>query len=45
MWFGKSFWDYGKETYLDGFIDDVRIYNVPLDVEQVQNLYNMRKGN
>lgn len=45
MWFGKSFWDYGKETYFDGFIDDVRIYNVPLDVEQVKNLYDMRKRN
>jgi hypothetical protein len=45
MWFGKSFWDYGKETYFDGFIDDIRIYNVPLDSKQVKNLYDMRTGN
>jgi len=45
MWLGKGFWDYGKETYFNGFIDDIRIYNVPLDAKQVKNLYDMRTGN
>jgi hypothetical protein len=45
MWFGKGFWDYGKETFFDGFIDDIRIYNAPLDAKQVKNLYDMRTGN
>ncbi len=44
MWFGKGFWDFGKETYFDGFIDDIRIYNIPLGEKQVTNLYDMRNG-
>ena len=42
MWLGKGFWDFGKETYFEGFMDDIRIYNVPLDAKQVKNLNEMR---
>ncbi len=42
MWLGRGFWDYGKEVYFDGFIDDVRIYDLPLNRKQVKHLYNMR---
>lgn len=42
MWFGKSFWDYANETYFNGYIDDIRIYDVPLNAEEVTSLYNLR---
>lgn len=42
LWFGKGFWDFGKVTYFDGFIDDIRIYNVPLSSAEVKSLYEMR---
>ena len=45
LWFGKSFWDFGKEVYLDGFIDDLRIYNIPLNAKEVKDLYAMGTGN
>ena len=44
MWIGKGFWDHGKETYFDGFIDDLRIYNVPLNTEEVRKLYKMKNA-
>lgn len=45
MWIGKGFWDFGKETYFDGFIDDLRIYNIPLSGEEVKKLYEMKNRN
>lgn len=45
MWIGKGFWDFGKETYFDGFIDDLRIYNIPLSDEEVKELYEMKNAN
>lgn len=44
MWFGKGFWDFGKEVYFDGYIDDLRIYNIPLSEKEVKDLYNLRTG-
>ena len=45
LWIGKGFWDFGKETYFDGFIDDLRIYDIPLSGEQVKKLYEMKNAN
>ena len=45
MWIGKGFWDHAKETYFDGYIDDFRIYNVPLSTEEVKELYKMKNSN
>ncbi len=45
LWFGKGFWDYGKEVYFNGFIDDLRIYDIPLNANEVKDLYNMKTGN
>ncbi len=44
LWLGKGFWDFGKETFFDGYIDDVRIYNIPLGSDQVKSLYDDRNG-
>ena len=45
LWIGKGFWDFGKETYFDGFIDDLRIYDIPLSDEEVKKLYEMKNAN
>ena len=42
MWFGKGFWDFAKEIYFDGYIDDVRIYSIQLNAKEVKTLYDMR---
>lgn len=42
IWIGKGFWDYAKETYFDGYIDDVRIYSIPLNAKNVKSLYDLR---
>ncbi|MCH2216266.1 MAG: LamG domain-containing protein [Flavobacteriales bacterium] len=39
IWIGKGHWK-NKEVYFDGLIDDIRIYNTPLGLEQVKELYN-----
>lgn len=41
MMLGKGFWNHAKETYFDGFLDDIRIYNRALDKSEVSELYNM----
>ena len=41
LWIGKSIW-MGKEAYFDGLIDDVRIYNKPLNTEEIKELYNSK---
>lgn len=41
LWIGKCIW-LGKESYFDGFIDEVRIYNKPLDSNEVKELYNSK---
>lgn len=41
LWIGKGFWK-GKEVYFDGLIDDVRIYNKPLVLKEIQELYKAR---
>ena len=38
MWIGKGYWK-DKEVFFDGLIDDIRIYNRPLLLEDVQELY------
>ncbi len=38
LWLGKGHWD-RKEQYLEGTIDELRIYNKPLSFEQVKTLY------
>lgn len=43
MWIGKAFWDHAQETFFDGFIDDVRIYSIPLNIAEVKSLYSMKK--
>ena len=45
MWIGKAFWAHGKETFFDGFIDDLRIYNIPISTEEVVKLYEMKNSN
>ena len=45
LWIGKGFWDFGKESYFDGFMDDLRIYDIPLSGEQVKKLYEMKNAN
>ncbi len=42
MWIGKGFWNFAKETYFDGFMDDLRIYSKALNKEEVQKLYNLK---
>lgn len=40
MWLGKGYWD--AETYfLEGSIDELRIYNRPLTAREVKDLYGM----
>ncbi len=41
MWIGKGFWK-SKEVYFDGLIDDVRIYNKPLNLKDAQELYSAK---
>jgi len=41
MWVGKGFWK-SKEVYFDGLIDDLRIYDKPLNLEDVQELYSAK---
>ena len=41
LWIGKGFWNFAKETYFDGFIDDLRIYSKALNKEEVKKLYNL----
>jgi hypothetical protein len=41
LWIGKGYWK-EKEVYFDGLIDDVRIYNTPLNLEDIQYLYKVR---
>lgn len=41
MWLGRSFWGQ-YDTYFDGMIDDVRIYDRPLSSEEAGELY--RRG-
>ncbi len=42
MWIGKGFWNHRKETFLNGSIDDLRIYNAPLSGDDVKKLYQMK---
>lgn len=44
MWIGKGFWNYAKETYFDGYIDDLRIYDIPLSSKQVKKLFDMKNA-
>ena len=45
LWIGKGFWDYAKEIYFDGYVDDVRIYNVALNAKEVMKLYKLQNSN
>jgi len=45
LWFGKGFWDFGKEVYFNGFIDDLRIYDTPLNAKEIKDLYSMKTVN
>jgi hypothetical protein len=38
MWLGKGYWD-AEPYYLDGAVDELRIYNRPLSAEEVKYLY------
>jgi hypothetical protein len=38
LWIGKGYWD-AEPVYFDGVIDDIRIYNRPLNAAEVRNLY------
>lgn len=44
LWIGKGFWDFGKESFFDGLIDDLRIYDFPLSGEEVKKLYAMKNA-
>jgi len=39
FWLGKGHWDHAQKTFFDGALDDVRIYNRPLNKNEVQKLY------
>lgn len=41
LWIGKSIW-MNEEVYFNGLIDDVRIYNKPLNIDEVKDLYNSK---
>lgn len=41
MWIGKGYWK-DKEVFFDGLIDDVRIYNKPLSLEDAKKIYNSK---
>ncbi len=41
MWIGKGFWK-DKEVYFNGLIDDVKIYNKPLNLDEAKELYNAK---
>ncbi|MEM9051272.1 MAG: LamG domain-containing protein [Bacteroidota bacterium] len=41
IWIGKGHWK-NKEVYFDGLIDDIRIYNTPLNLAEVKELYDSR---
>ena len=40
MWLGKGFWD-AEPYYLDGSVDELRIYNRPLSASEVKDLHTM----
>lgn len=43
MWLGKGYWDHATAVFFDGFLDDLRIYDRPLDEAEVKKLYGMGK--
>lgn len=41
MWIGKGYWK-DKEVYFNGLIDDIQIFNKPLNLEDVKELYKAK---
>lgn len=41
MWIGKGYWK-DKEVFFDGSIDDIRIYNRALTLDDVEKLYSSK---
>lgn len=39
LWIGRGFWD-ATAVHFDGKIDDVRIYDIPLNSQEVLEIYN-----
>ncbi|NIO49611.1 MAG: hypothetical protein GTN73_09295 [Candidatus Aminicenantes bacterium] len=39
LWIGRGYWQ-GNTVFFDGTIDDIRVYNKPLSVQEVKELYN-----